>query len=147
VWQRNFEYLLSKPWINLIIGSTITPLTIKTLPELLIKINQWHSVRPIYHYQNSVNTPSFMFIDIFGDIFDNDFKRALSLKPADTDEQRSSREYLKGIHQQSISNDPNIPEITKLFDFLNTMDRRRNTSWSQTFPWLMSEFARYNLKI
>ena len=33
-WQTNFEYLLDQPWINLIINSTVTPLTIKTLPDL-----------------------------------------------------------------------------------------------------------------
>lgn len=146
IWQKNFEYLLSQPWINLIIGSTVTPLTIKTLPDLLIKINQWNKVRPVHHYQNSVNFPSYMFIDIFGDIFDKDFERALLLKPTDTDEQCLSREYLRGIHQQSISNGPNVPEITKLFNFLNTMDQRRNTQWPQVFPWLVNEFARYNLK-
>lgn len=145
VWQQNFEYLLSQHWINLIIGSTITPLTIKTLPDLLVKINNWNKVRPIYHYQNSVNNPSYMYIDIFGDIFAQDFLRALELKPTDTEEQRSSRDYLEGIYQQSINNAPNTKEIAHLFNFLNTNDQRRSTDWRLTFPWLVDEFAKYNL--
>ena len=40
-WQQNFEYLVTQDWINLIINSTVTPLTIKTLPDLVEKINQW----------------------------------------------------------------------------------------------------------
>ena len=144
-WQTNFEYLVGQPWINLIINSTVTPLTIKTLPDLLERINAWRQQRPIYHYQNSVNSPSYMFIDIFGDIFVNDFKRALDLKPFSTPEQISSKNYLAGIAKQSANTGTNISEITKLFDFLNEMDRRRNTDWTQVFPWLVTEFAKYGL--
>jgi organic radical activating enzyme len=144
-WQQNFEYLLSQPWINLIVSSTVTPLTIKTLPDLLERINQWNQQRPVYHYQNSVNGPSYMFIDIFGDIFVDDFDQALALKPETTPEQRSSKRYLKGIAQQSASQTPNVSEIIKLFDFLNEIDRRRNTNWATVFPWLVPEFNRHGL--
>lgn len=144
-WETNFEFLVEQKWINLIISSTVTPLTIKTLPELLKKIQTWNQSRRIYHYQNSVNGPSYMFIDMFGDIFAEDFEKALSLKPDTTPEERSSKNYLAGISMQSSSRDPNIPEITKLFDFLNQLDQRRNTSWQRTFPWLIDEFAKYKL--
>jgi hypothetical protein len=144
-WQQNFEYLLSQHWINLIVSSTVTPLTIKTLPELLEKIHKWNQTRAVYHYQNSVNGPSYMFIDIFGDIFAEDFDRALAFKPVDNPEQIASRNYLLGIAQQSASREPNVPEIVKLFDFLNEMDRRRSTNWATVFPWLVSEFAKYGL--
>jgi hypothetical protein len=147
VWERNFEYLLDQPWINLIINSTITPLTVKTLPDLLVKINQWNATRKVYHYQNSVNEPSHLFIDIFGDIFSADFEAALALKPTTTPEELASKNYLQGIAAQSCNNLPNTKEIARLFDFLNTIDQRRNTSWPRTFPWLVSEFARYNLTL
>jgi len=147
LWQQNFEFLLSQPWINLIVGSTVTPLTVKTLPDLLKKINQWNSVRPVHHYQNSVNTPDYMFIDIFGDIFGKDFARAIELKPTATPEQISSRQYLQGIAKQCAAGEPNVAMIKKLFDFLNQNDLRRGSSWPQVFPWLVDEFARYNLKI
>lgn len=146
VWQRNFEYLLTQPWINIIINSTITPLTVKTLPDLLAKINQWSQQHPVYHYQNSVNNPDHMFIDIFGDIFREDFQRALALKPVNTPEQQQSRNYLEGIAQQSASRAPNVPRIQKLFLTLNTLDQRRGTDWRTTFPWLVDEFQKYNLK-
>jgi len=146
-WETNFEFLVEQKWINLIISSTVTPLTIKTLPELLKKIQTWNQSRQVYHYQNSVNDPSYMFIDMFGDIFSEDFEKALSLKPDTTPEERSSKNYLAGISMQSSSRDPNIPEITRLFDFLNQLDQRRNTSWKNTFPWLIDEFAKYKLTI
>ena len=144
-WETNFEYLLGCEWINLIISSTITPLSVKTLPDLLTKIQDWNKVRTVYHYQNSVNGPSYMFIDIFGDIFSEDFDRILDLKPENTPEEISSKNYMAGIAKQSKSNEPNIVEIKNLFNFLNTMDFRRKTNWRDLFPWLVTEFRKYNL--
>lgn len=145
-WEQNFEYLINETWINLIVSSTVTPLTVKTLPDLLEKILTWKQKRTIYHYQNSVNSPSYLFIDIFGDIFTKDFEKALALKPESSPEEISSKQYLEGIALQSKSKEPNINEITKLFDFLNEMDRRRSTDWTRTFPWLVSEFEKFNLR-
>jgi hypothetical protein len=145
VWQTNFEYLLQQKWINLIVSSTITPLTIKTLPDLLEKINVWNQTRTVHHYQNSVNGPDHMFIDIFGDIFAQDFSRALALKPCQTPEQTASKNYLDGIARQSASKGPNLPMIKKLYEFLNQCDQRRGTNWRVTFPWLVEEFDRYQL--
>lgn len=145
VWQRNFEYLFSQPWIKLIVSSTITPLTIKTLPDLLERIAKWNQTRTVYHYQNSVNDPDYLYIDIFGNLFEKDFEKALALKPDSTPEQQSSKKYLAGIAQQSASQLPNVPMIKKLHNFLNEMDRRRNTNWRNTFPWLISEFGKYQL--
>ena len=145
VWQRNFEYLLSQAWINLIVSSTITPLTVKTLPDLLEKIQIWNQTRTVYHYQNSVNDPDYLYIDIFGNIFEKDFEKALTLKPTDTPEQNASRNYLAGIAQQANSRKPNVPMIYKLHAFLNELDHRRATNWRRTFPWLIDEFVKYQL--
>lgn len=143
LWEENFNYVLEQPWINLVINSTITPLTVKTLPDLLTKINTWRRTRPIYHYQNSVNNLGYMLIDIFGDIFVEDFERAIALKPKTTPEELASKKYLQGIAAQSAHRGPNIQEIVKLHDFLNEMDRRRGTNWRVTFPWLIEEFGKY----
>ena len=87
-----------------------------------------------------------MFMDIFGDIFQEDFERAIALKPSNSPEELASKQYLEGIAQQSAHRGPNVQEITKLFHFLTEMDRRRSTSWPETFPWLVNEFSKYNLK-
>jgi hypothetical protein len=145
-WQRNFEQLISHHWMRVVIGSTVTPLTVKSLPELIHRINQWNLTRPfdnpIYHYINSVNYPSFMFIDIFGDLFVEDFDRALSAMPNDTPEQQQVRNYLKGIQSQSAARGVNQAEVLKLRTFLIEMDRRRGTDWEKTFPWLVEPIAR-----
>ena len=145
-WEENFEFLLAQPWINLIVSSTITPLTIKTLPDLLEKIQKWNQVRTVHHYQNSVNGMSQMNIDIFGNLFALDFERALALKLERTPEERSSKEYLKGIAQQAKSGPAKPAEIKKLIDYLTELDRRRGTNWKITFPWLVAQMQ-HNIDI
>jgi len=147
VWETNFEYLLAQPWINLIVGSTVTPLTIKTLPDLLERVNKWNLVRKVYHYQNSVSGRDHLKVEVLGDIFQQDFARALALKSTGTPEDESAKTYLEGIARQSYNAKPNIPEIKNLHGLLNELDRRRGTSWHQTFPWLVNEFAKYNLGV
>ena len=145
-WEDNFLFMLSKKYINLVINSTLTPLTIKTYPALLEKVKEWSKIRKVYLYQNSVNWPNNQKIDIFGNIFEEDFQKALALKPVNTQEDQLSRDYLDGIRQQSNSKEPNVKEITSLFHFLNDIDLRRNINWRKTFPWLVTEFEKYNLK-
>lgn len=135
-WERNFLMLLEEPWIKLIIGSTITPLTVHTLDQLMERINHWRKQRPVYHYFNSVNSPSYMFIDMFGDLFKEDFARCLMLV-GDEPDQLQVKKYLQGIADQSVAKGINKVEIHKLETFLNEMDRRRNTNWKETFPWLV----------
>jgi len=136
-WEENFNFLLSKPWVDIVVGSTITPLTIKTLPDLIERINLWNLERPVTHYFNSVNGPSFMFIDILGDLFAEDFDRALALMPENTSDQKTVKKYLEGIAYQSKSKGINTKEVIKLRTFLDEMDRRRNTNWRQIFPELV----------
>lgn len=142
VWSRNFELLLAEPWIRLVVGSTVTPLTIKTLPDLIMKLNHWRSQREVHHYFNSVNSPSYLFIDILGDIFGEDFEKALNLMPVDTPEQKNTRLYLEGIGRQSASGEPNKQEILKLRTFLDELDRRRHTDWRRVYPWLETVCSR-----
>jgi hypothetical protein len=82
---------------------------------------------------------------MFGDIFVNDFRRAIDLKPEQTPEEISSKNYLIGIAKQSANKTPDIKRITELYHYLNTLDQRRNTNWRNVFPWLIDEFSKYNL--
>jgi organic radical activating enzyme len=144
-WEQNFNYLLTQKWINLIVSSTITPLTIKTFPTLVQKVVAWNKIRTVYHYQNSTNSPLNQMIDIFGGIFVEDFNKAIDLKLERTPEEIASKKYLEGIAKQSQFKGPNIESIRSLFHFLNELDIRRKTNWRKTFPWLVDEFAKYNL--
>jgi len=134
LWETNFKVLLAEPWIKLIVGSTITPLTIHTLDQLIERINHWNQTRTIYHYFNSVSAPSYMFIDIFGDLFREDFDRCLAV----FNNRPETRRYLQGIADQSCAHGINTKQIRMLKTVLDELDRRRNTDWRQTFPWLVA---------
>lgn len=142
-WEKNFNYILSKDWITITIGSTITPLTIKSLHRLMEKINQWNSIRPVYWYGNSVNYPEYMFIDMFGDIFQDDFNKAIELMPNTLPEHQSVRNYLIGIRDQSGNTGINLTRIEKLYTMLETFDQRRNTNWRDVYPWLPELFQQH----
>jgi hypothetical protein len=136
-WEKNFNLLLAEPWIKLVIGSTITPLTIGTLDQLMERVKQWNQIRPVYQYFNSVNNPSYMYIDIFGSLFEDQFERCLGLA-ADS----PVKHYLEGIALQSKHTGINSAEITKLYAVLTELDSRRKTNWRTTFPWLVDPIMR-----
>lgn len=56
-WQQNFEYMLDKDWIVLNINAAITPLTIKTLPEFVEKINEWDQIRLLNTVAKNLKIP------------------------------------------------------------------------------------------
>ena len=143
IWERNFNYIFNKDWITITIGSTITPLTIKSLYVLMEKINEWNKQRPVYWYGNSVNGPYYMFIDIFGDVFKDDFDRAIDLMPIEFPEHRSVRDYLIGIRDQSSNTGINLSRIEKLYTMLETFDERRKTNWRSVYPWLVELFKQH----
>jgi hypothetical protein len=140
-WMRNFDTVLKQKWLTVNINQTISLLTIKTMPELLKKLAQWRTHRTVGHYFSVVTPrPSFLAPTILnGCIFDKDFETIVNLMPTDTERDCTAREYMQGIAREVAQSRANTDEIIKLKTYLNEMDRRRNTSWQQVFPWLAEE--------
>lgn len=147
LWNKNFEYLLNKSWAHLSINSVISALTIKSMPKLLEKINEWNLsqddvVDEWRSYDNKIlhsfNTTSMMDDPyIFnGDIFADDFDKILDLMPSDNVLQRGQKEMMEGIAKKSNMSSNNSIKISKFKDFLTQIDIRRGTDWQKTFPWL-----------
>jgi organic radical activating enzyme len=141
LWEQNFELLLSKKWLTLNINQTVSVLTIKTMPELLQKLLIWQKTRPVGHYFSEVTPqPSYLMIDILGNkVFASDVDKILECIPDST-----ARKYMHGLFCKIQEATPNIKEIQKLKTFLDEKDRRRNTSWKNTFPWLVEVFSCLN---
>jgi len=139
IWEDNFKLLLENKWIYLNINQTISTLTIKTMPELLIKLKQWRQDRNIGQWFSGVTPgPSYLKGEIFGDKeFKHDAVEILNLMPRDTDAEKIAVEYMHGIFKQILNTEQNTDEIKKLILFLNEKDRRRNTDWRKVFPWLI----------
>ena len=136
-WKENFLYLLNNRWIALNINQTISALTIKTMPDLLLQLVEWKKVRPIGHFFSAVTSPSYMQANIFGaNVFNDDFKTILSLMTGDRIQDNSAINYMSSIADEIELKQRNSKELKKLLVFLNEKDRRRNTNWRMTFPWL-----------
>jgi organic radical activating enzyme len=137
-WLTNFEYLLNQKWIKLNINQTISALTIKTMPELVEQLARWRKIRPVGHYFSVTEPgPSYMRPNIFGaGVFDKDFALVLQSMPIDTEDDRRAYEYMSGIANEIEMSEINQIEIDNLMVFLNEKDRRRQTNWRTTFPWL-----------
>jgi organic radical activating enzyme len=137
-WTTNFEYLLSQKWIKLNINQTISALTVKTMPELIRRLTEWRRVRSVGHYFSVTEPgPSYMRPNIFGTgVFDKDFELVLQLMPTDSEDDRRAYQYMSGIANEIKMSKINQIEINNLMVFLNEKDRRRNTDWRTTFPWL-----------
>lgn len=138
IWEENFNYLLTQRWLVLNINQTISVLTIKTMPALLAKLNEWRKLRPIGHFFSGVTPgPDYLKPHILGgEIFKDDFEQILSLMSEETEQDRKAKEYMNGIWLQISANDVNIKEVANLKIFLDEIDRRRNTNWKGLFLWL-----------
>ena len=142
-WQRNFELLLDKPWVSLSINSAISALTIKKLPELIDKMNEWNSRRPdrdaiefSFNYTMREDDPL-----MFGaGVFENDFEQALAKLNTGTVLGQGIHDTLSAISTAISSQPRNVNKINTLKKYLTHLDSRRGTDWQQTFPWLTKEF-------
>jgi hypothetical protein len=137
-WEENFDILTSEfPEINVQVHGTMTSLTIKTIPDLVRKINSVNAVRskesrPVSLGYNMVFNPSSMSPDIFPiGFFDKDFDAidAVIINQLDKDIMRG--------YQQSINAGPFNPSLIKRLKYdLDALDARRGTNWKPLFPWL-----------
>ena len=142
-WEENFTYLLDKPWVVMCVNTAITGLTIKTLPELIERINEWNRFRPQHNPINfsfmSAMTPPEMVPDIFGaGVFEKDFDRILAVMPTKTASDLSAREHMQGIMRQITAGPRQTDRIADLRVYLTELDRRRGTNWQTVFPWLVT---------
>ena len=136
-WEENFKYLISERWITLNINNTVSLLTIKTLPDLLTKLNEWTKDRKIEHYFAELFYPSYLQPSILGpNEFTKDFDRILSLMETDTWRGSTARKHFQSIVNNVKNSRLNEQEVLKLLTYLDELDRRRGTDWKLLFPWL-----------
>lgn len=138
-WQQNFNHLLTEKWIKLQINQTISSLSIKTMPELLVRLAEWNRTRPVGHYFSVTEPgPSYLRPNIFGPgVFDKDFESIVSLMGNGTDQEKTAIKYMTGIANEIENSSFDQTEVKKLFVFLNENDRRKKTNWKTLFPWLV----------
>lgn len=145
-WESNFKTLINDyPNIHVCVNSTINCLSIKTMPELLEKINEANSYRKkingsnVIHSFNMVTSPNFMNGQHFPfGFFDNDFEKILSVMPSSNPKENSLREHMEGIWKTYNYAKHDMEQIRILKETLNEADRRHKTNWRKIFPWLLT---------
>lgn len=148
-WAQRYEYIIFEhPWANVSINSTVNALSIKTMPELLRRVRAWDErrqrmfdgvpgVEQLSLVFNMLLGPPFMHAGIFPEgFFDAEFREIVALLPSRSQWEQANVEYMKGIWStvNATLHDPGL--IAALKGFLDEMDRRRQTDWRLTFPWL-----------
>lgn len=145
-WEYNFKTLVyDYPDIHVCINSTINCLSIKTMPELLSRINEANSYRQsihgsnVIHSFNMVTEPEFMNGQNFpSNFFDADFENILAVMPSKDSRERSLKENMEGIWKRYNVAPYNKSQITQLKYVLDESDRRHKTNWREIFPWLIA---------
>lgn len=144
-WTSNFEFLAKHKWIYLSINNTITSLTIRTLPDLLTYVNSVRKHRRVYHAFGMVDGRPHLHPEIFGaGYFNDDLDRAISLMDQSDKWGTENTAYMLGITHRlnQAKNDTKKQLYLKLY--LDEIDRRRQTDWKRTFPWLHQHFKEHS---
>jgi organic radical activating enzyme len=141
--EKNIQVLLDNPWIYFNINSTLTPLTLRTFPVLIDKINQWKKIRKINHHFQSVSFPGYHNPDIFGrEFWKDDLNQAIALMPNNNWQEQNAHSYLLGIQAQIQNSCIQPKKIVQLLTHLDELDRRRNTNWRSLFEYL-EDYQKY----
>lgn len=136
-WQRNFEMLLTHPYLFVHVGHTITALTIDTASQLQQRINdyraQGHRIFQTFGHVDGPNQQLYDPIYFGGEFFRDDLARWAELIPESIEKQR-----FLGIQSRILSSVPNRSRLHALYVTLENIDRRRKTNWKQLFPRIES---------
>ncbi len=143
LFERNMNYLLEQDesWLRINVNQTISALGIKTMPDLINKINDWKSQRTEFgHYFQKLVDPALMAPTIFpSDFFDEDFDKVMSLMQNETWDEKHAYKMMEGILAQI--KDESIMDMKAIGDliyYLEEIDERRGTNWEPIFPWLLN---------
>jgi hypothetical protein len=126
-------------WLRLNANQTVTAMTVRTMPDLVKKIDQYSQHKHIGHYfQFYTGNQMFQHPKTYAwDFWAKDFERILAAMPQRTPEQQEAVPRMLGLQsllQQHTSH--NYHGIDQLRIYLDEMDRRRGTNWRSLFSYL-----------
>jgi len=125
-WDENLRYVKQYRNIDVIVNGTINCLSIKTMPDLIRKLNEYSI--PLYF--SGVDRVPFLEVGtIPSGLVINEFEESIRLLP------EWSADRLSGI-KSLLSESGNTKRMIELKQFLNEISSRRNLNWRETFPWL-----------
>jgi hypothetical protein len=129
----------SEDWLYLNVNQTVSNMTIKTMPGLIEKINQYNRHRHIGHYFQFVTGYPFQHPDIFDySMWADDFDSILSVMSDVSSEDKETKNRMIGLQKQ-LQNTcrQDTTKIFELHTYLDEIDRRRKLDWRSLFPYLI----------
>ena len=136
-FKRNFEYIVSEKWIELVCNLTITSLTFKTMPDLL---NYLYNIRKerylMINFSEVVFAPYLHPMIFKPGFWKKDIDKILSTMLTKNENDKNLKKYMEGICNHIDTSPKNESLIADLKVFLDEIDRRRNLDWRKTFPYL-----------
>lgn len=141
-FTENIEYLLYEcPEIIPTMNWTVSALSIHSTPDLIKKVIDWnkkskkHKIAVNYNkvidpeILDPHNMPSEIYEDIIKEIQELN-KEMLGDK--------EYTKYVDSIFKEILETPTNKEKIRELKIFLDEIDKRRNSNWSEVFPWLIN---------
>lgn len=126
-------------WMRLNVNQTVTAMTIRTMPDLIEKVNQYSYKKHIGHYfqfytgQHMFQHPKNYAWDFWANDFDC-ILTAMSKCSRDSQEAILRMQGMQSLLQQHTQH--NYHAIASLRVYLDEIDRRRNTNWRDLFSYL-----------
>ena len=139
-FDRNMALLIDMAAFRVGLLSTITSLSIRDMPNLAQKYNQWCSKQKIFWYMHLVlpNNQSVFDPTIFDySVFDSSLELVYNLLPKETWDDKTTLESFDGIVSKLKTNcKTDVDRQQTLLQYLDANDHRRNTKWKDVFSWL-----------
>ena len=126
-------------WLRLIANQTVTVLTMRTMPALIQKIDQYSQHKHIGHYfQFYTGSQMFQHPKIYAySHWAETFEEIYKAMPTRTEEQREAISRMQGLQRYlQTFTQHSWEDIKKLHVFLDELDRRRGTNWRNIFSYL-----------
>jgi sulfatase maturation enzyme AslB (radical SAM superfamily) len=145
-FDTNMQQLIELESFRIGLLSTITSLSLPSMPKLLDKYLEWGQKQTIYWYMHIVNyAEDTVFSPLHFDysVFEPSINEMLEKLPRQTWDDTATFDLFAGIASR-IKNQAhtNIVKQKELLAYLTENDRRRGSNWRKTFPWLLTELEK-----
>lgn len=146
VFERNIKYIInSTAKFQLVVGQTLTPLTIKETVPLIEKVQEWQLLTNKHiafgsQFQTVPDKDFLHFKNWDCSIFEEDFVNAIESMSKYNSQYASILDSL----WNSVKNcKPNLQYLKEFRNYFNELDRRRGTNWREVFPHLSENINVY----
>jgi len=131
-WEENFNTLLNSK-LTITVHSTISPVTLTTMEGLYSRIMEWNKIKEVTYSWNTVANPEFMNPEILGKYAKPYFDKLLDIIPKDN---ITGSKIIKGFYTQVVNHEVDYNRIQRLSNYLDNIDKRRNTNWRELYPYI-----------